>query len=106
MATFILLSKVSPSSVGQVREMVEMDRILEEALSQELPQVERKASYALLGPYDFLHIIEAPDALHATKVALMINRFGLATTQTLTAIPFEEFKQVAEDILRKPTVLN
>jgi uncharacterized protein with GYD domain len=32
------------------------------------------------------------------RVALMVNRFGSATTQTLTAIPFEEFKELAADV--------
>ena len=36
-------------------------------MSAELPQVRRIASYALLGAYDFMHIIEAPDELMAAK---------------------------------------
>ena len=34
----------------------------------------------------------------ASKAALLVNRFGSAATQTLTAIPFEEFKKVSQDV--------
>ena len=98
MTTFILLSKISPLAIDQTAELAEMDVIFEDELAAELPQVRRIASYALLGSYDFMHIIEAPDELMATKAALLVNRFGSAATQTLTAIPFEEFKKVSQDV--------
>ena len=98
MTTFVLLSKVTPTATGQTSALTEMDAIFEEELSAELPEVKRLASYALLGPYDFMHIIEAPNEIMAAKVALLVNQFGTAATQTLTAIPFEEFKQVAQDV--------
>jgi uncharacterized protein with GYD domain len=98
MTTFILLSKISPLSVEQTADLAEIDTIFQEELSTALPQVKRIASYALLGSYDFMHIIEAPDELLAAKTALMVNRFGSAATQTLTAIPFEEFKKVSQDV--------
>ena len=100
MTTFVLLSKVTPTATGQTSALTEMDAIFEEELSSELPEVKRLASYALLGPYDFMHIIEAPNEIMAAKVALLVNRFGTAATQTLTAIPFEEFKQVTRDVNR------
>jgi uncharacterized protein with GYD domain len=100
MTTFILLSKVSPSAIGQTSELGEMDVVFEQELARELPEVERIASYALLGEYDFMHIIEAPNELAAAKAALLVNRFGTAATQTLTAIPFEDFKRVTEDVKR------
>ena len=100
MTTFVLLSKVSPAAIGETATLTEMDFIFEEELSSELPEVKRIASYALLGAYDFMHIIEAPDEISAAKVALLVNRFGIAATQTLTAIPFEEFKRVTQDVSR------
>lgn len=96
MATFILLSKVSLRSPGEIRALSVMDREFEQRLREECPEVRRIASYALLGEYDFLHIFEAPDAKSAAKVALLANIFGHSTTQTLTAIPFEEFREIVE----------
>ncbi len=98
MPTFVLLSQMSTASASQMDELTEMDRLFDQQLADQLPAVKRVASYALLGPYDFMHIFEAPDAVAAAKVALLAGRFGGGTTQTLTAIPFEEFKKAAEEI--------
>ncbi len=100
MTTYILLSKISTTSVSKMTELAELDQLFDRQLSKELPQVRRIASYALLGPYDFIHIFEAPDSITAAKVALIANQFGAGTTQTLTAIPFEEFKKAAKEVDR------
>lgn len=98
MTTFVLLSKVSPAAAGQMNDVVEMDEVFDRQLARSLPEVKRVASYALLGAYDFMHIFEAPDAATAAKVALLANRFGVSSTQTLTAIPFSEFRELAHDV--------
>ncbi len=98
MATFILLSKVSLRSPGEVRALSVMDEEFDRRLREECPEVKRIASYALLGEYDFLHIFEAPDARTATKVALLANTFGNCTTHTLTAIPFDEFRELLKEM--------
>lgn len=98
MTVFILLSKISLRSPGEVRALSEMDREFDRRLKEECPEVRRIASYALLGEYDFLHIFEAPDAKSAARVALLANVFGHCATQTLTAIPFDEFREIVEKI--------
>lgn len=98
MVTFILLSKISLRSPGEVRALAEMDRDFDRRLQEECPEVRRIASYALLGAYDFLHIFEAPDARAAAKVALLANVFGRVTTETLTAIPFDDFREIARSV--------
>ncbi|MBM4429687.1 MAG: GYD domain-containing protein [Chloroflexi bacterium] len=98
MTTFVLLSKVSAESLKRVKNLAEMDRAFERKLAEQCPGVKRVASFALLGAYDFLHIFEAPDAVTAAKVALISNEFGTGSTQTLTAIPFEQFSKAVEEI--------
>lgn len=97
MATFILLSKVSPRGITQMRNLVDMDKEFEERLRECCPEAKRIASYALLGPYDFLHIFEAPDEKVAARVALLANSFGVESTQTLTAISFDEFSALLKE---------
>ncbi len=94
MTTFILLSKSPPRKAEEVKTMIQMDR----ELARHCPDVQRVASYALLGEYDFLHIFEAPDARTATKVALLAQTFGAGATHTLTAIPFEEFRAIVDEV--------
>ena len=64
-----------------MKSLVESDRESQAQLGKQCPCVERIASCALLGAYDFLHIFEAPDAREAAKVALVANSFGAAATQ-------------------------
>src|SRR5512138_2768914 len=96
MTTFVLLSKVSNVGVSHVSSLLQMDEEFNRKLAQQCPEVQRVASYALLGAWDFLHIFEAPDAKSAAQVALIANSFGVAQTHTLTAIPFGEFREVVE----------
>jgi uncharacterized protein with GYD domain len=98
MTTFVLLTKVSAERVKEVKDLPRMDQTFERKLKEECPGVKRVASYALLGAYDFLHVFEAPDAITAAKVALLANELGPGTTQTLTAIPFDDFSRLIEEI--------
>ncbi|HEM61652.1 MAG TPA: GYD family protein, partial [Chloroflexi bacterium] len=52
MATFVLLSKLTPGSATQVKEILKSDREFEVQLERHCPGVKRLASYALLGAYD------------------------------------------------------
>jgi len=98
MTTFVLLSKISLEGARHVRSLAQMDQEFQQRLEEQLPQVQRIASYALLGAYDFLHIFVAPDAKLAAKVAIMANSFGVASTETLTAIPFDEFREMLDEV--------
>jgi len=98
MTTFVLLSRLSPRDSGEVRSLGERVQAFAGELADRYPEVTSITSYALLGPYDFLHIFEAPDANTAAKVALLAQRFGAGTTETLTAIPFEEFSALVHEV--------
>jgi uncharacterized protein with GYD domain len=47
------------------------------------------AQYALMGQYDFLNLIEAPDDETMAKAAIMLAARGTMRTTTLPAIPVE-----------------
>ena len=98
MAIFIMLSKFSLRSPGEIKSLSVIDQELDQRLFKECPRVKRIASYALLGEFDFLNIFDAPDASTATKVALIIQSLGMGKTQTLTGIPFKEFRDLVEEI--------
>lgn len=98
MTTFVLLSKISLEGAKHVRSLAQMDQEFQKKLEERFPEVERIASYALLGAYDFLHVFEAPDAKVAARVALLANTFGVSSTETLTAIPFDEFREMLDEV--------
>ncbi|MCK5576770.1 MAG: GYD domain-containing protein [Dehalococcoidales bacterium] len=54
------------------------------------------ASYALLGPYDFLVILEAPDATTAVHILTKEAEHGNVRYQTLEAFPMDEFAELVQ----------
>ena len=46
----------------------------------------RLAQYALLGPYDFINILEAPDNKAISKVAIELGSRGTLQTMTMSAM--------------------
>ncbi len=51
------------------------------------------AQYALLGPYDFVNILEAPDNNTISKVAVELGSRGTLQTMTMAAMTIDEFTQ-------------
>jgi uncharacterized protein with GYD domain len=95
MATYVMLTKLSPGALARPGAVVELNRQVEERIKKECPTVKWAANYAVLGPCDYLDIFEAPDSETATKVALLVRSFGHATTETWVATAWERFAQLA-----------
>ena len=55
------------------------------------------ASYALFGQYDFLVILEAPDAKTAVYVLTKEAEGGNVRYQTMEALPMDEFAKLVQD---------
>lgn len=88
MATYVMLTTLGPDGWQTVRE--HPDRI--RAVKQEVEAMGLKVvvQYALLGQYDFLNIIEAPDEQTMARAAVMLAARGTMRTTTLQAIPIDE----------------
>ena len=47
--------------------------------------------WATLGEYDFVNVVEAPDAATIARVSVALGARGSAKLQTLTALTIDEF---------------
>jgi uncharacterized protein with GYD domain len=47
--------------------------------------------YAVLGPYDFVNILDAPDDATISRVAVELGSRGTLETMTMSAITLNEF---------------
>jgi uncharacterized protein with GYD domain len=47
--------------------------------------------WATLGPFDFVNVIDAPDAATIARVSVALGARGSAKLQTLTALEIDEF---------------
>jgi len=98
MATYVLMTKLTPELSRQVQSRSELGRDWLEQVKKKCPQVKFVAHYALLGPYDFLDIYEAPDAETAAKVSMISMMNGALKAESWTAIPYKRFVELSKEI--------
>jgi uncharacterized protein with GYD domain len=89
MPTYIMLSTLGPEGMHTLHE--HPSRLKEVNAEVEAMGVKVVGQYALLGQYDFLNILEAPDEKTMAKVAVTLGARGTLKSLTMTAIPIEEF---------------
>jgi uncharacterized protein with GYD domain len=94
MATYVVLTRLTPEAVKTPGELKRLERVVADHVRRECPQVKWIANYAILGPYDYLDIFEAPDETMAAKVVMIIRSYGHGQTETWTAMPWERFEIV------------
>jgi uncharacterized protein with GYD domain len=68
-----------------------MAETVAEKIKKECPGVIWKDSYAMLGRFDVIDIVESDDPKQIEKATMIIRGYGKSQTETLTAIPWEEF---------------
>ncbi len=89
MPTYLLLSTLSPQGLQTLQATPE--RLFEVNRELENFGVTVTQQWALLGPYDMLSIVTAPDAEAIARVSADMAARGSAHVETLTAIPVDEF---------------
>jgi uncharacterized protein with GYD domain len=83
-----MLSTLGPDGWATVRE--NPDRMTQVTAEVEAMGLKVLAQYALMGQWDFLNIIEAPDEATMARAAVMLAARGTMRTTTLQALPIEE----------------
>lgn len=89
MATYILLSSLTDEGAKTIRDNPERVREVNEEL--QALGVTVKAQYAVLGPYDFVNIVEGPDNETIARVSAELASRGSVKLQSLPAIPIDDF---------------
>lgn len=88
MATYVMLSVLGPDGSATLREnpgrIKEVNREVEAMGGTVLLQ------YALLGQWDFLNIIEAPDNETMARIATALSARGTVKTRTIPAIDVDD----------------
>ncbi|HXH10856.1 MAG TPA: GYD domain-containing protein [Alphaproteobacteria bacterium] len=89
MATYVLLSTLTDEGRKTVKERP--DRIRE--VNKEIENMGARVlnQYAVLGPYDFISIVEAPNNETIARISVELGSRGTVHIMTLPAIPIEDF---------------
>lgn len=89
MATFVMLSTLTDEGAKTIKTNPERIREVNRELEQLGATV--TAQYAVLGPYDFVSVVEARDLATITRVSAELASRGTIRITTLPAIPIDEF---------------
>ena len=89
MALYVMLSTLSESGRKVLRERPGWIRKVNADVERMGARV--VAQYAVLGPYDFVSVIEAPDNATISRVSVELGARGGVAGMTMAAIPLDEF---------------
>jgi len=91
MQTYVILSRFSPDAFDDPKQFLELAEQVSKKIKEQCPNVKWKDSYATLGRFDVVDIVEASDPKEIEKVGMIIRAFGHSTTETLVGTPWKEF---------------
>ena len=89
MPTYVMLTTLTPEGVQTLKN--NPARINEVNREVEQLGASVKAQWAVLGQYDFVNVVEAPDEKTMARVSLELGSRGTARYESLAAIPIDDF---------------
>ncbi len=94
MPVYVMLSKLTEGGADTIK--LRPERIREVDSEMERWGIKVLHQYAVLGEYDFVNIVEAPDNLAIAKASVELGSRGSVHIETLPAIPIEEFMEAVK----------
>jgi uncharacterized protein with GYD domain len=96
MPTYVLMTKLSASSLDDPKGRREAGKEWKKKVAAQCPGVKWIAHYALLGPYDFIDIYDAPDQDTAFRVSLLSRELGALSAESWPAISYDKYLPIVE----------
>ncbi len=90
MDVYVILSKINPGAFTNSIEFKQAAEKVANTIKRDCPGIKWRDSYALLGDYDVIDIVETPSRTELMKAVEIIRSIGKASTQTFSAIPWLE----------------
>ncbi|MEM4727793.1 MAG: GYD domain-containing protein [Candidatus Bathyarchaeia archaeon] len=89
MPIYILLSKLTAEGRKTVKEKPERIKEVNKEIESWGARVIHQ--YAVLGPYDFVNVVEAPDNQAIARVSVELGSRGTVEIMSMPAIPIDDF---------------
>lgn len=90
MPMFILMTKLAPESMHSAEGRRALGKEWLQQVRATCPEVKWLAHYAILGPYDFMDIYEAPDVETAHRVSLISRNRGAVSAESWQALSYDD----------------
>ena len=91
METFVILSRISPEAFDDPEDFKDVAKKVSDEIKKQCPGITWKDSYATLGRFDVVDVLEAADPKQVERAAMIIRAYGHATTETLVATAWRDF---------------
>lgn len=98
MPRYILLTKLSPSSLGDSASRENIGRDWLTTVKEKCPEVKWIDHYALIGAYDFMDIYDAPNEETAMKVSMITMTKGAVSAESMPAIPYKRYLDIIKEM--------
>ena len=98
MPMFVLMTRLAPDSLQDARGRRAMGKEWLHKVRASCPEVKWLAHYALLGPYDFMDLYEAPDVETAHRVSILSRAEGAVTAESWQALNYDRFLEILEEV--------
>jgi uncharacterized protein with GYD domain len=96
--TYVLMTKLTPPRDDDTKSTRERGHEWKMAVEKACPGVKFIAHYALLGPYDFMDIYEAPDESTAFKVSLISRAKGAVSAESWPAVRYGALLEIMDAV--------
>lgn len=96
MATYIILFRFTQQGIKNIKESP--DRVDAAKQTFRAMGAEVKEFYSVMGKYDTVLVVEAPDDETIAKLTLAIGSLGNVRTETLRAFTEDEYRKIIVDL--------
>lgn len=91
MATYVILTRISPEAMKDPKDFKILAEKVGARIKSETPGVRWRTSFATLGRFDVVDIVESDDPKQVARAAMIIRALGHGVTETMSATPWKEF---------------
>jgi uncharacterized protein with GYD domain len=91
MATYVILSRFSPDAFREPKDFKKLAEAVSRKIKADCPGLNWKHSFATLGRFDVVDVVETDDPRQIEKATMIIRAYGHSTTETLAGTPWKEF---------------
>jgi uncharacterized protein with GYD domain len=98
MPKFVLMTKLRPETLHDAEGRKRTGKEWLNRVKETCPDVKWLAHYAILGPYDFMDIYEAPDVDTAHRISIISRSQGALVAESWQAMEYDDYLELLESI--------